>query len=60
MSKQPNKTEWTQDAKARIMSSEAKSGNNPEFAKFAQAEVDKNLATKQNDTKASQSGQQKK
>ncbi|KAI1068982.1 hypothetical protein LB507_006530 [Fusarium sp. FIESC RH6] len=60
MSKQPNKTEWTQDAKARIMSSEAKSGNNPEFAKFAQAEADKMLATKQTEAKAAQGGQQKK
>ncbi|KAJ4125484.1 hypothetical protein NW768_009104 [Fusarium equiseti] len=60
MSKQPNKTDWTQDAKARIMSSEAKSGNNPEFAKFTQAEVDKNLATKQNEAKAAHGGQQKK
>ncbi|KAL4727642.1 hypothetical protein ACLX1H_004326 [Fusarium chlamydosporum] len=49
MSDQPKKTEWTEEAKARIMSSEAKSDNDSEFAKFAQSETDKTLAKKENE-----------
>ncbi|KAL6914449.1 hypothetical protein ACHAPO_005720 [Fusarium lateritium] len=57
MSGQPNKTQWTDDAKSRIMSSEAKSGNNPDFSKHAQSEADKNPGNK---TQGNNQGQQKK
>ncbi|RSL64534.1 hypothetical protein CEP54_004640 [Fusarium duplospermum] len=35
------KVDWTQEAKARIQAANAKSGNDPEFAKKAQSEADK-------------------
>ncbi|KAJ4320450.1 hypothetical protein N0V84_005841 [Fusarium piperis] len=35
------KVDWTQEAKARVMAANAKTGNNPEFAKNAQAQADK-------------------
>ncbi|KAG8670150.1 hypothetical protein FPOAC2_09493 [Fusarium poae] len=57
MSDQPNKTQWTDDAKSRIMSSEAKSGNDAKFSKHAQSETDKNPANK---TQSNNQGQQKK
>ncbi|KAM6504968.1 hypothetical protein FSOLCH5_014886 [Fusarium solani] len=35
------KVDWTQEAKARIMAANARSSNDPEFAKQAQSEADK-------------------
>ncbi|KAF5243865.1 hypothetical protein FAUST_2631 [Fusarium austroamericanum] len=54
MSPLPSKNEWSDQAKARIMSSEAKSGNDPEFAKFAQSETDKTLAKKESEAEQAQ------
>ncbi|KAM0428653.1 hypothetical protein ACHAPT_007017 [Fusarium lateritium] len=38
---QDKKAEWTQDAKARVMAANAKSGGNSEFSKSAQSQADK-------------------
>ncbi|KAM0300993.1 hypothetical protein HYE67_004721 [Fusarium culmorum] len=54
MSPLPSKNEWADQAKARIMSSEAKSGNDPEFAKLAQSETDKTLAKKESEAEQAQ------
>ncbi|CAG2015122.1 unnamed protein product, partial [Fusarium graminearum] len=54
MSPLPSKNEWSDQAKARIMSSEAKSGNDPEFAKLAQSETDKTLAKKESEAEQAQ------
>ncbi|EKJ69671.1 hypothetical protein FPSE_10155 [Fusarium pseudograminearum CS3096] len=54
MSPLPSKNEWADQAKARIMSSEAKSGNDPEFAKLAQSETDKALAKKESEAEQAQ------
>ncbi|KAL2687684.1 hypothetical protein Neosp_005247 [[Neocosmospora] mangrovei] len=35
------KVDYTQEAKARVMAANAKSGNDPEFAKKAQSGADK-------------------
>ncbi|KAM0230193.1 hypothetical protein ACHAP5_011424 [Fusarium lateritium] len=41
-----SKTEWTDDAKKRVMKAEDKSGNDRDFAKLAQAAADKTAAAK--------------
>ncbi|KAH6969968.1 hypothetical protein DER45DRAFT_608678 [Fusarium avenaceum] len=59
MSKEP-KTEWTEDAKKRVMKAEAKSGNDPDFAKMVQAAADKVTAAAAKESKGNGQKEQKK
>ncbi|KAH7263524.1 hypothetical protein BKA59DRAFT_540939 [Fusarium tricinctum] len=54
------KTEWTEDAKKRVMKAEAKSGNDPDFAKMVQAAADKVIAATAKESKGNGQKEKKK